>query len=143
MKDIFDDSHSVGITALQYAAIASNEITAKHLLKRGADPNGKDKIHLAAFLAKDIVDVFLNNKQVDVNSLDNDERNVFFYAECNEHGLTEEIVDRLNAPRNLAKSRRPRILFLVFILCFFIFVSLSISISLCLVLVFLSYIFQI
>jgi ankyrin repeat protein len=126
------------------AAIASNDITAKHLMKRGADPNVKDKFgrtpfHCAVVWAKDmdIVDVFLNNKQVDVNSLDIDERNVFYYAECNEHGLTEEIIDRLNAPRNPAKSRRPLIFLLVFILGFFIFDSLFTSIGLCLFLIFL------
>jgi ankyrin repeat protein len=142
--DTFDPRSSIEFTALHSAANASNEITAKHLIKRGADPNRKDKfgrtpIHFAASLAKDIdiIDVFLSNKQVDVNSLDIDERTVFYYAECNEHGLTEEIVDRLNAPRNPAKSRRPLIFLLVFILGFFIFDSLFTSIGLCLFLIFL------
>lgn len=44
----------VRITALHCATMPSNEITAKHLIKRGADPNRKDNlgrtpIHNAAF----------------------------------------------------------------------------------------------
>jgi hypothetical protein len=120
------------------------------LIKRGADPNVKDKFgrtpfHYAVVWAKDmdIIDVFLTNKQVDVNSMDNYENNALHYVERNQHGLTEEIVDRLNAPRNPAKSRRPLIFFLVFILGFFIFDSLFISISLCLFLIFLYFIFKI
>jgi ankyrin repeat protein len=91
-----------GITALHSAAIASNEITAKHLIERGADPNRKDKfgrtpLHLAALFAKNtkIIDVFLNNKQVDVNSLDYSGQNALNYAQRNQYGQTQKILSRM------------------------------------------------
>ncbi len=68
----------------------------------GADPNRQDKfgrtpLHLAAFFAKhiNIVDVLLNDKRVDVHSLDNCGQNALSYAECNQHGLAKEIASRL------------------------------------------------
>jgi ankyrin repeat protein len=91
-----------GITALHSAAIASNEITAKHLIERGADPNRKDKfgrtpLHLAALFAKNtkIIDVFLNNKQVDVNSFDYSGQNALYYAQRNQYGQTRKILSRM------------------------------------------------
>ncbi|EFX73204.1 hypothetical protein DAPPUDRAFT_253433 [Daphnia pulex] len=88
----------VEITALHSAAIASNEITAKHLIKRGADPRRKDKLgrtplHYAASYAKDIniIDVLVNNKQVDVDALDYSGLRALSYAKCNQHGLTSDI----------------------------------------------------
>jgi ankyrin repeat protein len=91
-----------GITALHSAAIASNEITAKHLIERGADPNRKDKfgrtpLHLAALFAKNtkIIDVFLNNKQVDVNSLDYSGQDALNYAQRNQYGQTRKILSRM------------------------------------------------
>jgi ankyrin repeat protein len=91
-----------GITALHSAAIASNEITAKHLIEKGADPNRKDKfgrtpLHLAAFFAKNtkIIDVFLNNKQVDVNSLDYSGQDALYYAQRNQYGQTRKILNRM------------------------------------------------
>ncbi|XP_046462820.1 serine/threonine-protein phosphatase 6 regulatory ankyrin repeat subunit C-like [Daphnia pulex] len=128
-----------GMTALHSAAIASNEITAKHLLKRRADPNRKDKLgrtplHYAALFAKNtkIIDVFLNNKQVDVNSLYYSGRNALNYAKRNQYGLKKEIISRLKPPHNPG----PLILLLVFIFGFYIFDYSSISISLCFVLSF-------
>ncbi|XP_046462731.1 uncharacterized protein LOC124208913 [Daphnia pulex] len=99
-------------TALHFAAASSNAIAAGRLIERGADPNlldshGRCPLHLAAFFAKDIdiVDVFLNDKQVRVNSLDNDGRNALYYAEYNQHGLTKEIVNRLKE-NGIAEKKR-------------------------------------
>jgi ankyrin repeat protein len=97
------------------------------LIKRGADPGRKDKFgrtpfHYAASYAKDIniIDVLVNNKQVDVNALDYSGLRALSYAKCNQHGLTSDIVQRLNVPLHTAvaaHSRRPLILFVVVILC--------------------------
>ena len=107
----FDHRTCHGMTALHCAAIASNETTAKHLIKRGAQVNKRDRLghtplHLAAFFAKDIkiVDVLLNDKQVDVHSLDNSGQNALYYAECNQHGLSEKIASRLQE-RGTTKRR--------------------------------------
>jgi ankyrin repeat protein len=115
---IDDVDDRVEITALHRSAIASNDITAKPLLKRGADPRRKDKfgrtpLHYAASYAKDIniIDVLVNNKHVDVNALDYSGLRALSYAKCNQHGLTSDIVQRLNVPLHTAavaaRSRRP------------------------------------
>nr|CAH0106531.1 unnamed protein product [Daphnia galeata] len=99
--NIVDDR--VGTTALHTAAIASNDVTTEYLIKKGANPNIKDKfgrtpLHLAAFFAKDmkIIHVLLSDKTVDANVLDNDGQNALYYAESNENGLSKEIISRLN-----------------------------------------------
>jgi ankyrin repeat protein len=93
-----NDCDESGRTALHFAAASSNAIAAGHLIKMEADPNlldshGRSPIQVAAFFAKDIdiVEVFLNDKRVQINSLDNDGRNALCYAERNRHGLTKEI----------------------------------------------------
>ncbi len=98
-------------TALHFAAASSNVVAAKHLIKRGADPNRKDKLgrtplHLAAFFAKhiNIVDVLLNDKRVDVHSLDNCGQNALSYAKFNNKGLKKEIVSRLDE-KGIKKTR--------------------------------------
>jgi ankyrin repeat protein len=98
-------------TALHFAAASSNEITAKHLIKMGADPNRQDKLgrtplHLAAFFAKDIdiVNVLLNDKRVDVHSLDNCGQNALSYAKFNIKGLKKKIVSRLEE-KGIKKTR--------------------------------------
>jgi ankyrin repeat protein len=52
---------------------------------------------LAAFFAKNtkIIDVFLNNKQVDVNSLDYSGQNALNYAQRNQYGQTQKILSRM------------------------------------------------
>lgn len=89
-------------TALHFAAASPNVVAAGNLIKMGANPNlldshGRCPLHLAAFFAKDIdiVEVLLNDKRVQINSLDNDGRNALYYARRNRHGLTKKIVNRL------------------------------------------------
>jgi hypothetical protein len=97
-----DGRDESGRTALHFAAASSNVVAAGNLIEMEANPNlpdshGRCPLHLAAFFAKDIdiVEVFLNDKRVQINSLDNDGRNALDYARRNRHGPTEKIVNRL------------------------------------------------
>jgi hypothetical protein len=107
-----DGRDESGRTALHLAAASSNVVAARHLIRRGAKPNlldshGLSPLHVAALCAEDInlVDVFLKNKQVDVNSLDKKGQNALCYAECNQHGLTKDIVNRLKEYGLITESR--------------------------------------
>ena len=69
---------------------------------KGANPNIADEnkitlLHWAAKFAKnpDIVELLLNQKDVDINCLDNFEENALDYAKVNEHGLGERITNLL------------------------------------------------
>jgi ankyrin repeat protein len=106
-----DGRDASGCTALHFAATSSNVVAVKHLIEMGANPNllnnkGSSPLHVAAVFAKDIaiIDVLLNNKQVDVDALDNSGQNALCYAKCNQHGLAKEIVSRLEG--NGFKNKR-------------------------------------
>ncbi len=97
-----NDRDKEGWTALHLAAAYSNEITAEHLIKKGADlhcraNDGHTPLHLAAMHAKDmqIINVLLNNiNEGDIQQYRND-KGLFFYARHNKHELGDTIVDRL------------------------------------------------
>ncbi|XP_046452784.1 putative ankyrin repeat protein RF_0381 [Daphnia pulex] len=92
-----------GWTALHYAAESSNEITAEHLIVKGADVNCRDNngitpLYLAALSAKDmkIVDLLLMNmKEGDLSRYKND-KILFNLVKENMHGLAVEIGDRFS-----------------------------------------------
>ncbi len=97
-----DECNNSGLTALHIAAIASNVTTARHLLAKGADINRRDKegitpLLLAAKFAKDmeLIDLFLNDKKVNLRDRDEFGQNVIAYAEKNTYGLGQEIIDRV------------------------------------------------
>ncbi|XP_046634899.1 serine/threonine-protein phosphatase 6 regulatory ankyrin repeat subunit B-like isoform X2 [Daphnia pulicaria] len=100
MGDVNDQNEN-GWTALHYAASKSNEITAEHLINKGADLHcrnnyGDTPLHMAATFATDmnIIDVLLQNiHEGDIGQFRND-RKLFFYATHNVHGLGVEIGDR-------------------------------------------------
>jgi ankyrin repeat protein len=100
--DDVDDKH--GMTALHCAAAFSNEITAEHLIEKGADVNRriKDKdtpLHYAAFGATDmkIIDLLLENiKDGEIDQY-KDDVTLLGYACNNKHGLEGEIIERLVA----------------------------------------------
>jgi ankyrin repeat protein len=85
-----NDQNKQGRTALHYAAAYSNEITAEHLIKKGANVNcrtniGDTPLHYAALGAKNmkIIDVLLKNlKKRYIKQYRNDER-LFFFARHN------------------------------------------------------------
>lgn len=52
-----------------------------------------------------IIDVILNNKHIDVKSLDYSGQNAVYYANCNQHGMTTDIVKRFKVPLRRAKSK--------------------------------------
>jgi ankyrin repeat protein len=101
-KGDVNDRDYQGRTALHYAAGSSNEITAEHLITKGADIHYRDKynatpLHMAAMCAKDIefVNLFLRNiKDGDTSQFRKDNR-LFFSVMSNVHGLAVEIGDRL------------------------------------------------
>ncbi len=73
-----DERNKIGRTALHLAMTTSNVTSARFLLSKGANPNvadenGATSLHLAADFAGDIdiVELFLNHQDVDVNCLDN------------------------------------------------------------------------
>jgi ankyrin repeat protein len=97
-----NDCDKFGVTALHHAARASNVTIARHLLARGADINRRDKrdltpLHAAAFFAKnmELIDLFLNDKKVNLRDCDQFGQNVIAYAQKNTYGLRQEIIDRV------------------------------------------------
>jgi ankyrin repeat protein len=102
MGDVNDRNKHQGRTALHYAAAYSNEITAKHLMEKGADVNcranaGLTPLDMAVLGAEDmkIIDLLLQNiNEGDIEQYRNDER-LFFFAWHNLHGLGNTILDRL------------------------------------------------
>ncbi len=101
MGDV-NDRNKKGRTALHYAAAYSNEITAEHLIKKGANVNcrtnvGLTPLHYAVLGADDmkIIDLLLQNiNEMDIQQYRNDER-LFFFARHNVHGLGDKILNRL------------------------------------------------
>jgi ankyrin repeat protein len=101
MGDV-NDRNERGWTALHYAAYASNEITAEHLIQKGADVNhrnndGRTPLHVAALFAKDMntIDVLLRNiRKGDVEQYKKD-ATLLPEAMHNKHGLGGEIIGRL------------------------------------------------
>jgi ankyrin repeat protein len=95
-------SNKEGRAALHCAAMESNEITAEHLIQKGAELNHRDNdgitpLDVALILAKDmqIIDLFLlNMKEGGIEQYRNNKR-LFFFANLNKLGLGVEIVDRL------------------------------------------------
>nr|CAH0103688.1 unnamed protein product [Daphnia galeata] len=98
-----NECNKFGLTALHHAVKTSNHTTARHLMKRGANVNCRDKrgltpLHVAAFCAKDMdmINLFLYNEKVDLHCCDELGQNVVTYAKKNIYGLRQQIIDRLN-----------------------------------------------
>ncbi len=98
-----NDANKQGMTALHYATAFSKEVTAEHLIKKGANVNRRDNqgytpLHDAALGAKDmkIIDLLLQNiNERDIEQYKNDER-LFFFARYNlYYGPGNSILDRL------------------------------------------------
>jgi ankyrin repeat protein len=114
MGDV-NDQDERGWTTFHYAALASNEITAEHLIQNGADLNrrandGNTPLHFAATFAKNmkIIDVLLKNvKNEDINT--NDAKAILASAKRNMHGLGDQIVARLKAKGivGMEESQKP------------------------------------
>jgi ankyrin repeat protein len=80
-----------GWTALHRAIRASNVITLRYLLKKGADPNAADEngatpLHLAAetndyyYENTELIDIILETGKCNINGVDNDGRTPLHYA---------------------------------------------------------------
>jgi hypothetical protein len=97
------DKHGYGTTALHFAAMTSNNVAAKHLIKKGADVNHRNKrgqtpLHVAALGAKDIkiIDILLRNiSKGDVEQYKNDATLLPYAMHNDDHELGEEIFKRL------------------------------------------------
>lgn len=82
-----DQKDSNGIAALYSAAMASNAVSTRYLLEKGADINhrdigGRTPVHVAAASAKtvDFFNIFLCNEKVDLGSCDERKPTVLTYA---------------------------------------------------------------
>jgi ankyrin repeat protein len=89
-----DHRNQFGMTALHTAIMKSNTATAEFLLSKGANPNAADQhgytpLHVAVYHAKDknIIELLVNHKDVNVNYLDNNGHSALDYAMSNAHGL--------------------------------------------------------
>jgi ankyrin repeat protein len=89
-------------------------IIIPHLILKGADPNAGNKngvtpLHKAATFAKDVqvVELFLNNPDVDVNLMDDDGRTALEYAMDNKHGLGEKIANLLRTKADVEIDNKP------------------------------------
>jgi ankyrin repeat protein len=89
-----DHRNQFGMTALHTAIMKSNTATAEFLLSKGANPNAADQhgytpLHVAAVYAKDknIIELLVSHKDVNVNYLDNNGHSALDYAMSNAHGL--------------------------------------------------------
>jgi ankyrin repeat protein len=97
-----NDQNKKGRTALHYAAAYSNEITAEHLINKGANVNHRAHVddtplHYAALgaLNMDIIDLLLENiNEGDIEQYRDDER-LFLFARHNKYGKGDAILDRL------------------------------------------------
>jgi ankyrin repeat protein len=97
-----NDCDKFGVAALHNAAMASNKIMVAHLLASGADINCRDKngitpFHVAVKFAKDmeLIDLFLNNKKINLQIRDKFGQNVIAYVQKNSYGLQRKAIHRL------------------------------------------------
>jgi hypothetical protein len=113
--DNVDDLNEEGSTSLHCASMASNETTAEHLIKKGADINnrakcGRTPLHFAALHADNmrIIDLLLANiKEEDIEQYKNDEY-LYVRAEENENELGKEIIDQFEE-KGIVKIEKPNI----------------------------------
>jgi ankyrin repeat protein len=117
VKDVdhVDDLNEEGSTALHCASMASNETTAEHLIKKGADihyraKSGETPLHFAALHADHmrIIDLLLANiKEEDIEQYKNDEY-LYVRAKENKNGLGKEIIDQFGE-KGIVKIEKPKI----------------------------------